>query len=103
MISEYPYHQTYQTLHIFGELGSISVNKFWHADSATLKVNEKEPVVFTEMEGNGYNYEAVATMEAIRAGDKENSLMPLEDTLAIIELSDTIRAQWGLKYPSDDK
>jgi len=94
---------TYQTLNIFGETGSININNFWYTDSATLKVNDAEPLVFTEKEGNGYNYEAIAAMEAMRAGKRECSVMPHSDTLKIAGLSDTIRQQWGLKYPADDK
>jgi len=94
--------ETYHTLNIFGENGSITLNSFWNTDSAILKVNGKEPVIFTEKAGNGYNYEAAAVTEDIRAGRKENSIMPHADTLAIAGLSDTIREQWGLKYPSDD-
>ena len=93
---------TYHTLNIFGENGSININGFWYADTATLKENGKEPVVFTEKEGNGYNYEAIAAMEAIRSGKIESCLIPHEETLAIAAISDTIRAQWGLTYPSDE-
>jgi len=94
---------TFHTLNIFGENGSISVSDFWCADSATLKVNNEDPVVFTEKKGNGYNYEAVAAMEDVRAGKLENCLISHADTLAIAGLSDTLRAQWGLVYPSDGK
>jgi len=93
---------TYHKLNVFGENGSISIDRFWCADSATLKVNGEEPVTFSEKEGNGYNYEAVAVMEAIRAGKKESSLMPHSETLAIAGLSDAIREQLGLRYPSDN-
>ena len=92
---------TYHMLNIFGENGSININSFWNTDTATLKVNGEEPVVFTEKTGNGYNYEAVAAMEAIRAGKIECDIMPHADTLAIAGLSDTVREPWGLKYPSD--
>jgi len=94
---------TYHTLNIFGENGSININGFWYTDNAVLKVNGEEPVVFTEKTGNGYNYEAVAAMEAIRAGKIECDIMPHADTLAIAGLSDAIREPWGLKYPSDDR
>ncbi|MCL2425065.1 MAG: Gfo/Idh/MocA family oxidoreductase [Oscillospiraceae bacterium] len=92
---------TYHTLNVFGERGSININGFWCADSATLKVDGEEPVTFTEKEGNGYNYEAIAVMEAIHAGKKESNLMTHAETLAIAELSDTIREQLGLRYLSE--
>ncbi len=51
--------------------------------------------------GNGYNYEAIAVGECIRAGQRESSVMPLDESLAIMHILDTLRAQWGLAYPNE--
>ena len=51
--------------------------------------------------GNGYNYEAIAVGECIRAGQHESSVMPLDESLAIMHVLDTLRAQWGLAYPNE--
>ena len=94
---------TYQNLYIFGTNGSITVPVFWNSSKATLFEEGKEPVYFEERIGNGYNYEAVATMEDIRAGKIENGFMTHADSLAIAEISDKLRNDWGLKYPADDE
>jgi hypothetical protein len=47
----------------------------------------------------GFVYEIKAAHAALRAGKLETALMPLDETLAIAETMDAIRAQWGLKYP----
>ena len=52
-------------------------------------------------EGNGYNYEAAEVGACLRAGTLESDVMPLDETLAIMETLDEIRAQWGLKYPME--
>jgi predicted dehydrogenase len=44
--------------------------------------------------GNGYQYEAIEAMTCLRNGELESSTMPLDETLAILETLDTIRAQW---------
>lgn len=45
-------------------------------------------------EGNGYNYEAAEVMRCLRAGERESAVMPLDETLAIMETMDAIRACW---------
>ena len=37
----------------------------------------------------------------LRAGLLESPVMPLDETLAIMRVLDSCRAQWGLRYPSD--
>ncbi len=51
------------------------------------------------LEGNGYNYEAAETMRCLRAGELESSIMPLDETLSIIETMDNIRKQWKSRRP----
>ncbi len=51
--------------------------------------------------GNGLHYEALEVMECLRQGRKESGLMPLSESLAVMESLDAIRAQWGLRYPGE--
>jgi predicted dehydrogenase len=51
--------------------------------------------------GNGYNYEAVEVGQCVRAGQLESRILPLDESLAIMETLDAIRAQWGLTYPDE--
>jgi predicted dehydrogenase len=92
---------TYHNLHIFGTDGNISLPGFWNTSKATLNENGKDPVYFEELVGNGYNYEAASAMESIRAGKIENDIMTHADSLAIAKISDELRKQWGLSFPSD--
>ena len=86
---------------IYGTDGNILVPSFFNSPKAILNADGSEPVVFEEMVGNGFNYEAAAVMESIRAGKKENELMTHADTLTVMGICDTLRKQWGLSYPSD--
>lgn len=52
-------------------------------------------------EGNGYHYQAIAVHEALRAGKIEVDAMSHEDTLAIMQLMDAMRQEWGLVYPGE--
>jgi hypothetical protein len=37
----------------------------------------------------------------LREGKRESAIMPLDETLAIAQLMDQARAQWGLRYPME--
>ena len=54
-------------------------------------------------EGNGYGYEAAEVMRCLRAGKVESSVMPLDESLSIMQTLDAIRAPWGLRYPGDSR
>jgi predicted dehydrogenase len=57
--------------------------------------------VHVPTQGNGYNYEAVEVGNCLRAGKLESAALPLDESLSIMETLDTIRAQWGLRYPNE--
>ena len=93
---------TPQDARIMGTEGSIHISGFWHARSATLYASGKEPQqIELPFEGNGYNYEAVEVMNCLQAGKLESDVIPLNESLSIIETMDKIRAQWELKYPME--
>ena len=50
---------------------------------------------------NGYEYEVLDCMKAMAEGKCECENMPHSDTLRMMELLDTIRGQWGLKFPCE--
>ena len=54
------------------------------------------------MLGNGYTHEAVAVMDCLREGKLENEVMPLDESISIMETLDAIREPWGLRYPADE-
>jgi len=40
-------------------------------------------------------------MNCIRNGQTESPIMPLDESLILMETMDAIRAQWGFRYPSE--
>ncbi len=50
---------------------------------------------------NGYEYEIRETINSIQAGKKECSLMPHNETLKILEITDELRTQWTITYPCE--
>ncbi len=49
------------------------------------------------LHGSGYQYEAQAVMQAVRAGATASEVMPLADSIAALELIDAARASWGTR------
>ncbi|MCI3922179.1 Gfo/Idh/MocA family oxidoreductase [Paenibacillus sp. TRM 82003] len=88
---------------IYGTKGRIHIPNFLFAKSATLHVNGEEPVVFAkEMEPTGHFFQAIEAMNCLREGRRESAVMPVDETVRIMKTLDDIRAQWGLRYPSDE-
>jgi predicted dehydrogenase len=74
---------------------------WWRPDTFTVAVAGQEESVHLPFEGNGYGHEATEVMACVRAGKLESDVMPLDETLQILETMDQLRAQWGLKYPME--
>jgi len=91
---------------IVGTKGYIYVPEFIHPQELHIYPNNGELVIEKHPHpSSGLQYEAAALMECVREGKLESEVLPLAETLEIMELLDTIREQWGLHYPdeSDDR
>ncbi len=93
-----------RSAHVVGEEGTFYIPQFWKARNATLIREEKKvEVIEPAFQGYGYNYQAQEVMECIRRGETESNIMPLDESLAIMQTMDRIRDQIGLKYPFEKK
>lgn len=54
------------------------------------------------LQGNGYTYEAAEVTRCLRTGELESPIMPLDESLQIMETMDRVRASWGLRYPAEE-
>lgn len=87
---------------IYGKAGRIHLPDFVFAHRADLTVYGKYAYRYEpEFASNGYNYEASAVMDAIRAGKTESAVMPWAESLSIAQTMDAIRSQWGFRYPCE--
>ncbi len=88
--------------HILGTDGMIKLHApWWKLAKVTVTAGGKEEVMDDGFEGQGMNYEAAHVAECLAAGKTESDIMPLDETLEIIRTMDTLRAQWGLRYPME--
>ena len=88
---------------IMGTNGYIFLPDWWHPSELTLCIAGKPPerMIF-EFDGYGFHFEAAEVGRCLRAGLTESPAMPLDETLAIMETLDRMRAIWGLRYPFED-
>jgi predicted dehydrogenase len=88
---------------ILGSKGMIRIHaNFITPTRLTVTLyGESEKVIDENMVGNGMNYEADEIMRCLRAGKIESPLMPLDESVRIMETLDTIRAHLDFKYPTE--
>mgnify|MGYP001231077353 CR=1 FL=1 len=94
---------TPQEAWIMGTEGAIHMTpQWWHPVGFTLTKRGQPPERFEiPYPGNGYQYEAIEVGWALRAGELESPVMPLDESLELMRIMDTVRAQIGLVYPGE--
>ena len=94
---------TPQVAIINGTEGRITLQSpWWRAERMTVEVSGEDPEeIYLPIIGNGYNYEAAEVARCLRSGLLESDVMPLDETLAIMQTLDAIRDQWGMTYPME--
>ncbi len=96
---------TPQTATLVGDAGWITLQSpWWKATTLTVAREGSEPeTIDAPFLGNGYTHEAAEAMRCLRAGELESPGMPLDETIAVMETLDRVRAEWGLRYPSEQE
>ncbi len=90
---------------INGTDGAIKLHAPWYAPTRlTLVTRGKgrqagEQTIETPIAGNGFGYQAAEVASCLRAGKLESAILPLDETLSIMQTLDQIRAEWGMTYP----
>jgi predicted dehydrogenase len=89
---------------ILGTKGRIEIHHDWHRPEGltfTPYGGESQRFDYPQTEGNGYQYEAIEVGRCLREGLLESPVMTLDETLSIMETMDTLRGQWGVRYPME--
>lgn len=96
-------HQCPAEAVIYGTTGRISIPWFHAAQELQvhLEGQDEEIIKLPYLEGEGFKYEIAHAMECIAAGKLESEVIPLAETLSVMETMDALRAQWGLCYPGE--
>ena len=73
----------------------------WMIYVVAVTVGGTSRTIATPYLGNGYVHEAIEAGRCLQAGLIESPDMTHADTIALMDVLDTIRAQIGLKYSAD--
>lgn len=77
------------------------ISKYWIISQRLINKVHRKSFCFPLSYSNGYSYEAIEVMHCLRDLKLESEVMPLDETLSIIESLDRVRHQCGLKYPNE--
>lgn len=90
---------------IYGTKGNIEFPNFQQGQSFMIHIHDgSNEILSTETiteknASNGFVYQVAEVADCIGNGRLESESIPLEESVATMELMDSMRAQWGFKYP----
>jgi predicted dehydrogenase len=92
---------------VTGSKGRIDIPYgFFFPDRFVLHRDGRDPEEFAADPADGprnsLKHEAREVMRALRAGESESPLVPLDGTLAVMRTLDAIRDRVGVRYPGED-
>lgn len=90
-------------LTISGDKGFVRLNpRFHYTESLTVELADGgKRELHIPRSGNGYPHEAAEVVRCLRAGLLESPVMPLDESVALMGILDTMRAQIGVRYSAD--
>lgn len=92
---------------IYGAKGFVEFSQFAIGEKFTISkhegTNEIKNVVeiFEKNPDNGFICQVEEVVRCIREGKLESEIIPLDETIAIMEVMDKMREEWGFRYPSE--
>ena len=88
---------------INGDKGYIEFNEINNCQEIRVYNDQKEMTARCQVpeQINGYEYEALACVRAIKAGQVECEEMPHSETLRLMKILDAVREQWGFTLPCE--
>ncbi|THH39820.1 Gfo/Idh/MocA family protein [Neolewinella litorea] len=89
---------------LLGSEGELHLHsRFHHAHGFSLLKGDEVPPTnhYHRFEGHGYQYEARAVMDDLRAGRKESPIWSLDDSLLLHRTLTEVRRQIGVVYPGE--
>ncbi len=93
------------TAHVVGTEARIDIDRVWYTPTS-FRVTTADGTVLEEfvsdIEGRGMQFQALAAEEIVAGGATDSGLLPIDETVAIMETLDAVRHQIGLRYPEEE-
>lgn len=85
---------------IYGTKGRIEFENINNCEGITVILGDGSTKRYdTPKQITGYEYEVLACKNAIEQGAGECSEMPHAESVKVMKIMDSLREQWGIKYP----
>lgn len=97
-------YQTDNTAKIYGERGYIEIDNILYPEAFRIYTADHNLVLETkkpERQTSGYEFEFLSARDAIITGRLECTEMPHAESLRIMQICDSLRSSWQIKYPME--
>jgi predicted dehydrogenase len=92
------------TASVIGVEARVEIDSTWYFPTTMRVIGPDENVIEEfdgRSEGRGMQFQAAAIERIVASGALEDDILPPSESIAIMETLDQIRAQIGLRYPSE--
>ncbi|MEL4320120.1 Gfo/Idh/MocA family oxidoreductase [Leifsonia sp. YIM 134122] len=89
---------------ILGTDGRIDIDSVWYTPTSFRAYDAEGAEIesfSSDVTGRGMQFQAAELERLAAAGATSGDILPTEETVAVLETLDTIRAQIGLRYPGE--
>lgn len=94
------------TAHIIGTEARIDIDGVWY-NASSFRVVAPDGAVLEEyasdIQGRGMQFQALAAERIVAEGRTDSDLLPIDETVAIMETLDEIRELVGVRYPGEER
>ena len=94
------------TMYLMGTKGRVTLQEdlFFQVQKAQVVSFDNEVLDSIEVPflKNGYEYEAMEAIRCLQEGRTESSLVPLDDSVAVMRILDICRANAGFRFPFEE-
>jgi predicted dehydrogenase len=93
------------TASVIGTDARIDIARVWYTPTSFRVVAHDGTVVedyVSEIEGRGMQYQALAAERILADGRTDSDVLPIEETVAIMETLDEVRGLVGVRYPGEE-
>ncbi len=92
------------TASIIGTEARIDIDRVWYTPTSFRLVSPDGTVresFESDIEGRGMQFQALAAERYVASGANDSDILPLSETVAIMDTLDEVRRQIGLRYPGE--
>lgn len=90
-----------ETAYVYGSKGYVIIPRFYGAVELTVVANGVERRISKPSIGDGFEEEIYESCRCIGEGRIQSDIMPMSESIEILEQMDLIREKIGLRYPMD--